>query len=780
MKRKILKDATMRKFLQFNLKYFWIAPILLIVLATFGIKNASKLKVNLDLTGLLPENSESVTEMNHVVSKVGGGGYIIVLVGPITSPESKLNLINDKIKNIEGVKFTYFEREEYSLKEKALYIMPRKEFKKLTEYAQILFSNGPVDITGLGLVDESDREEQIKDANRFFDKLKARTSSGRYFLSPDKKYAMLLVRPTFDSTDLKSSKELSAKITEKINSLFDKDPDEKFPFSLSGRYIEKVKEVEQFESDISKTGIISNIAIVILLVWGLGTFRGALATAIAVTIAMSVTSGLAYIFIGQINVLTGFLFPILSGLGSKFGIHLIRRYYQERHHGLDKEAAMRVTYFNLSRKALLSSALTSSCSFFILAFSKFRGFSELGIIAGTGIIVIYFVFLLAFPMIVRMLPDFKATSKRTRFILGKYPGRESFTNYLYLLIPILIIGLSKVYFEYNFEKLHNFPPELQAINDLTDKIYGRAISPSAISARDKNQVIELSEWLRADENDSIIDQLVSMHDLVPDDMQKRHDRIAKLRSYVYKVDPKILESKTGLKKEEIYKWVDTPMYDRSVIPRAINENFGKDGNIIIVFPKERQNNYQSITRYANLLTEAKKQFPGMEVGSDTLVFAEILKNIIEDGKIVLLFFLFGAFFIFYLDFKNFKDALVLELQLILSIVLLLALMGILKEPFTILNVAMIPEVLAAGIDMGVHIRHREKEGHDPIKSAALTAHAVQLGALTSILGFGSLLFASSKMLHGIAWISILGQLSSFIICMMLFPLVKNAILKKEI
>ena len=139
----------------------------------------------------------------------------------------------------------------------------------------------------------------------------------------------------------------------------------------------------------------------------------------------------------------------------------------------------------------------------------------------------------------------------------------------------------------------------------------------------------------------------------------------------------------------------------------------------------------------------------------------------------------GAFLIFYLDFKNIKDALILELQLILSIVLLLAFMGLINEPFTILNVAMIPEVLAAGIDMGVHIRHREKEGNSPLESASLTSHAVQLGAFTSILGFGSLLFASSKMLHGIAWISILGQIASFTICMVIFPLVKEFLFRKK-
>ena len=763
----------MKKILQFNLKFFWFAPILLLLLAGFGVKYSTKLKINLDLAGLLPENSESIQEMNHVVSKVGGGGYIIVLVGPITNPEAKLTEIDEKIKNLKDVKYTYYEREEYMLKDKALYIIPRREFKKLTDYARILFAKGPVDTTGLGLVDESDRDDQLKEANNFFNKLKSRTSSDRYFLSSDKKYAMLLVRPTFDSTDLIRSKNLADNIRVGIDSLF-KDSDElKFPYSLSGRYVEKAEEEKQYEKDISSTAIMSNIAITILLVWGIGTFRGALATAFTVLFAMCVTGGLAYFFVGQINILTGFLLAILSGIGSKFGIHLIRRYYQEREKGLSREVATRNTYFHLSRRALFSSALTSSCSFFILAFSKFRGFSELGIFAGTGIIVIYSVFVLSFPMIAKVLPERSANGKRGHFTLGKYPFSLNWIKVLPFFAPLFIFGLTRAYFEYDFEKLHSFPPAIQKINEMTDKIFGRAISPSAILARDKDQVMALTEWLRSDENAGTIDQVVSMYDLVPPDMQKRAERIAKIRTYVYKVDPKELEEKSGIKKENIYKWVNATPYDRSIIPRAINDNFGTDGNIIIVFPKERQGNYDAITRYATTLSNAKKEFPGMEVGSDTLVFAEILKHIIEDGKLVLFLFLAGAFLIFWFDFKNIRDALILEAQLLCCVILLVALMGLFKIPFTILNVAMIPEVLAAGIDMGVHMRHRENEGHTSLDSARLISHAVQLGAFTSILGFGSLLFASSKMLQGIAWISILGQVSSYFVCMFAAPLLKD-------
>jgi predicted RND superfamily exporter protein len=763
----------MKKILQLNLKFYWIAPILLVLLASFGINYSSKLKINLDLVGLLPQNSESIQEMNHVVSKVGGGGYIIVLVGPITNPEAKLNLIDQKIKNIQDVKYTYYEREEFMLKEKALYIMPRKDFKKLTEYARVIFSKTAVDTTGLGLVDESDRDEQLKEANAFFDKLKKRTSADRYFMSADKKYAMLLVRPTFDSTNLAKSKELAEKIKNAIDSLNNESSESKFSYSLSGRYVEKAEEVRQFENDIYKTGILSNIAITILLVWGLGTFRGALATAVVVATAMCVTGGLAFFAVGQINILTGFLLAILSGLGSKFGIHLIRRYYQERHKGIDKETATRNTYFHLSRRGLFSSALTSSCSFFILAYSNFRGFSELGIIAGIGIIVIYAVFVLSFPMIAKLLPERTSLSRRSRFPLGKYPFKLSQIRILPLFIPLVIYGLANAYFEYDFDKLHNFPPALQKINEMTDTIFGRAISPSAILARDKEQVIALTEWLRSDENAQTVDQVISIYDLVPPDMQKRAERLKMLRTYVYKVDGNELEKKSGISKEKIYQWIDAPTYNRSIIPRAINDNFGSDGNILIVFPKEKQSNYDTITRYAHTLTEAKKEFPGMEVGSDTLVFAEILNHIIEDGKLVLVFFLLGAFFIFWLDFKNVKDALLLEGQLIFCVILLVALMGLAHVPFTILNVAMIPEVLAAGIDMGVHIRHREREGHSSMASAKLISHAVQLGAFTSILGFGSLLFTSSTMLQGIAWISILGQVSSYFVCMLAVPMCKD-------
>ena len=112
-------------------------------------------------------------------------------------------------------------------------------------------------------------------------------------------------------------------------------------------------------------------------------------------------------------------------------------------------------------------------------------------------------------------------------------------------------------------------------------------------------------------------------------------------------------------------------------------------------------------------------FLGDIVGkSGRAAIAKNLKKIIKDGRIVLMMFLVGAFIIFWLDFQNIKSALLLACQLILGLLFLVCLMGLFQVRFTIMNVAMIPAVLAAGVDMGVHVKH-------PGTNVAFTGERIQ-------------------------------------------------------
>lgn len=769
--------------LKWNLKNVFLLPLIALILSIWGALQAPKLKVNMDLSGLLSDTNPAVVEMNHVSEMVGGGGYLITLIGPMTSPEKQLSKITEAIKKVPRVKYSYFERETYALKDKALFLISKREFRQMSEHAQTLFSGKSVDTTGLDLFDEGDHSENVEEAKKFFRDLKGKISQERYFLSQDKMYAMLLIKPDFGSTDLAASELLIKNVDQAIKNI----TGPAFPYQLLGRYVEKLQDKEQFDRDIAKTSIISTVLLIIVLFFGLGTMRAGWFTLAGVFMAMGQTVGLAYLFVGRINILTGFLLAILSGLGSEYGIHFVRRYLKERQEGKTQAVAIEDTYLTMGR-SLFSAAITSACAFFILSISDFKGFSELGLIAGMGIICIYFTFICIFPLGARILPHKREGHIQERFsrLFYSFPFKIAYVKYYLALILVLAFGLYHAYFEYDFERLHNFSKKTQEINQLTDELYGRAITPSAILTRDADQVQALELWLKSEENAGTIDQVVSYYTLVPDDMDSRLKKIGKIKNKFLELKKEEVESKTSLSYGQVERLLNTTRYGAEVIPQSLIDNFGPDKNILLVFPKERQGTYENINRYAEVLLKAKKLFPGMEVGSDTLVFSAILNHIIEDGKIVLILFLVGAFFVFWPDFKNFRYALILEGQLLLGCLFLVALMGLVNEPFTILNVAIIPAVLAAGIDMGVHQIHDEIENRgkklrapnkrgEALSAAKRISGPIHLGMLTSICGFGALLFAEAKMLKGVGWISIMGQISMYLVCMVIFPTIKDYI-----
>lgn len=730
-----------------------------------GIWSGRELPLRLALTDLLPANRESVLDMRAVEKEFGGIGYLITLVGPMDKPEAQVEKVARTLRSLPDIRYAFYEREEYLLRDQVLFLLPDQELKTLTRHVGTLFDapSGGID---LGLDDEEIARERQQEAKAYFEKFKSRTALSRYYLSKDGRYALVLAKPRFDSEDIGQSKVLiqaaEAKFRESMPEV---------PVELLGRYAEKVRDTEQINLDIERTGLISALGIALLLIWGLGSLRSAIVTMSGVMISIGWTLGIAKYTVGQINILTGFLLAILGGLGVEYGVHLIRRYHQERAMGHSHDQAVNLAYHQIGR-ALFSAAVTSAGAFLILSISDFRGFSELGIIAGFGILSIYIVYMLCFPFaagLLRTRPRFGESIE----IFGYYPFSSRAS---WIVVPTLILALVGVYraeFEYDFERMHDLSKRTKELNKLTNEMFGRSFVPSALLANSPEQAQELEDWLRAPDRSEIIEEALSLYSLVPTDLSGRMQRILKLRQEMAKVSKRELEEKTGLSYERVKRWLSAAPLERSDLPPQIIENFGKNGNVVLVYPRENIDRAEPLRRFARLLAEARVEFAGLKIGSDARIFVEILDHIVNDGRIVLLLFLVGAFFVFWLDFRNPWDALALEAQLVLGIGLLVASMGLVGERFSILNVAMVPAVLAAGIDMGVHVRHRENEGYRALASARFVAQAVQLSVLTTIIGFGSLFFAEASMLKGIAWISVLGQLSMYFICMVLFPISKD-------
>jgi predicted RND superfamily exporter protein len=753
------------KVLLLNLRYRWVGLALAFAIAALGLSRGMSLPIRLSLADLLPETRDSVRDLEAVAKEVGGVGYLIVLVGPTEKPEEKLEPLSKIIQENSKIRYTYFEREEYSLRDKALYLMGEKDFEEVIDSGKIILNNGKRSLIDLGLETEADRKQNLKKAKARLKKLDTE-SKGRYFTSADGKFAMLLAKPSFDSEDLAESRILISALKKQIQ-----DKMENVPYTFVGRYIDKVNDTYQIERDIEFTSLVSLAGVATILIFGLGTLRGAGLMVVAVSVAMAWTLGAAHLLVGQINILTGFLLAILGGMGVEYGVHLKRRLYQEIASGHSKKRALERSYIYTGR-ALGSAAITSSAAFLILSFSDFRGFSELGKIAGVGILSIYFVYILMFPALATAFRE-KPRFGKLREAFGFYPFGRSMRWVIPPFALICLWGAWNAEFEYNFKRMHDLSKETQARNQFVNEMFGRSFTPAALLAKDAKQARALEAWLREDARKEEVQDAVSLNQLVPKDMEDRYEEIQRISSRLDKLKDEELFEKTGMHAGDIRRLLQAQPYSRKDLPPQLRDAFGKSGNIVLAYPAKDIDQAASLRSFAKLLKEAREKFPGVKVGSDVRIFAEILDHITHDGLIILLVFLGGAFVVMGLDFRNVLDALDLEFQLISGIFLLVALMGLFGVRFSILNIAMVPAVLAAGIDMGVHVRHREREGFGALSSARFVAQAVHLSALTTLAGFGALFFAEAGMLKGIAWISVLGQISMYLVCMVIWPVYRG-------
>jgi predicted RND superfamily exporter protein len=383
--------------------------LLAMAICILGFIPGRSIPIRLSLIDLLPEQRESVRYTRELAKEVGGIGYLLVLVGPTLNPEQHLDKLAAEFKGDERIRYTFHERETYSLRERALYTLSRDEFDDVLSNTETLIFGGKIGgFLDLGLGDEDQDAARVRTAKQFFEDLKTKhggdfenpdSQRARYFLSKDGRYAAFWMKPNFEAERI----DLSTALTEDVDARVRKVVPE-IPFRLWGRFVNHANDVKQIKEDIGLTGIVSMVAMLLVLFFGLGSIRSAAMAILSVAISMGWTLGFAQIFVGQINIITGFLLAILGGLGVEYGVHLIRRYYQERRLGKNASEALETVYWTTGG-ALLAAALTSAGAFFILAISDFRAFSEMGLIAGFGILAIYLTYMLAFPFLSRWIPE---------------------------------------------------------------------------------------------------------------------------------------------------------------------------------------------------------------------------------------------------------------------------------------------------------------------------------------------------------------------------------------
>jgi uncharacterized protein len=126
-----------------------------------------------------------------------------------------------------------------------------------------------------------------------------------------------------------------------------------------------------------------------------------------------------------------------------------------------------------------------------------------------------------------------------------------------------------------------------------------------------------------------------------------------------------------------------------------------------------------------------------------------------------------------LDFRNLRHALIALAPLVMSVVLTLGILGLFRVPLNPANMIAFPLILGVGVDNGVHVLHdyliRQGEGRATISYAI--GRGVLVKALTSMIGFGTLMISSERGLAGLGLILTLGVACSMLSALVFLPAV---------
>jgi hopanoid biosynthesis associated RND transporter like protein HpnN len=144
------------------------------------------------------------------------------------------------------------------------------------------------------------------------------------------------------------------------------------------------------------------VGVLIILWLALRSWKIMAAVFFSLMVGLATTAALGLVMVGSFNLISVAFFVLFVGLGVDFGIQFSVRYRAERHDHPDLREALRWA----ARKAanpLSLAAVATAVGFFAFLPTSYRGLSELGLIAGCGMLIAFLCSITLVPAMLALL-----------------------------------------------------------------------------------------------------------------------------------------------------------------------------------------------------------------------------------------------------------------------------------------------------------------------------------------------------------------------------------------
>jgi uncharacterized protein len=196
------------------------------------------------------------------------------------------------------------------------------------------------------------------------------------------------------------------------------------------------------------------IAIVLFILWlALRWFRIIFAVFVCLVVGLAVTAALGMLMVGTLNLISVYFAVLFVGLGVDFGLQFSVRYRAERHEVDDLHEAL----LYAGRRAgapLTLAALATAAGFLSFTPTDYKGVSELGLIAGVGMLVAYFTSITLLPALLSLLKPPREPSHLGYAVLAPVDGFLERHRMPILIVTLLAVAaglplLFRLQFDFN-------------------------------------------------------------------------------------------------------------------------------------------------------------------------------------------------------------------------------------------------------------------------------------------------------------------------------------------
>ncbi|NWG26586.1 MAG: MMPL family transporter [Pseudorhodoplanes sp.] len=144
------------------------------------------------------------------------------------------------------------------------------------------------------------------------------------------------------------------------------------------------------------------IAVLVILWLALGSPRIIFAVFASMLVGLAITAAIGLMMVGALNLISVAFAVLFVGLGVDFGIQFSVRYREERHKKDDLMVALQRAAARAGMPLTLAATATAA-GFLSFLPTEYRGLSELGLIAGVGMIIALITSITLLPALLRLL-----------------------------------------------------------------------------------------------------------------------------------------------------------------------------------------------------------------------------------------------------------------------------------------------------------------------------------------------------------------------------------------